>query len=132
MDFEEFDVAERLHQEARRGMDEDDPAIVQSEFVWAGALNNARRPRDALEILTRVRPRMELWDAFLRTEYNKVMAVTLFDLGRFDEALPSAAKAVELSGSVSGPQSPETLDSLFVQAQVLAETGRFEAAKATL
>jgi len=55
----EFDAAERSYEEARRDVADDDPiyrrVIQPSDIQKAGALIQAGRSRDALEILTPVR-----------------------------------------------------------------------------
>jgi len=133
---EEFDVSERLYEEARRGVASHDPIyhphILPAEVVRARALLQVGRSRDALEILTRIRPMMELRADRARVEYVKVMSAVLTELGRFSEALPFAATAVDVARFFFGPQSQEALDAMFVQSQLFARVGRVDEAKATL
>jgi len=132
--LEEFDVAQRLYQEARRGVADHDPiyrsVILPAEIYWASALQNAARPRDALENLIRIGPRV--CEDALRRVYNKCMGAALGDLGRVQEALPFVADALELARKSLGSQSAATLDTMVLQAQLVARIGRVEEAKATL
>jgi len=125
MCYEEFDVAERLYDEV------EGVAEGRSEITRAGALLRVGRYRDALEILTRVRPRMELCeDPRLRVSYQKYLSSTLANVGRTVEALPIIANAVEVARTCHAPQSREMLDVTCLQAQFLAQIDRIEEAKA--
>jgi len=113
--LEEFDVAERYFDEALHGVADDDQThrriILWSNLARATALNLAGRPRDALEILTRIGPRIEMFeDARIHADYMNKMTVTLANLHRIEEARPVAAEAVELARSCYGAQSLEALE----------------------
>mmetsp|Transcript_22749 Transcript_22749/g.90233 ORF Transcript_22749/g.90233 Transcript_22749/m.90233 type:complete len:261 (+) Transcript_22749:1-783(+) len=135
--LDEFDAAERLHEESRREVPDGDPLynkiVLASDLDWAGVLTNVGRDRDALEVLRRIRPRAELReDARARLAFTDVECTALGKLGRVQEAWPLAADAVEVARSSYGPQSPEMLEAMCLQAKLFASIGRFEEAKATL
>jgi len=134
---EEFDVAERLYDEARRGVPLDNDTVQQrlilpSEIDRVSALLQVGRFRDALEILSRFRPSLGLCLPKTRAEYYRYMGFTLGGLGRLEEALPFAAEAVELARTSEGPQSFDALDAMDMQAWLFSQVGRVEEAKAAL
>jgi len=106
----------------------------EAEIDWAATLVNVDRPRDALETLTRIPPRMDLprSPATTRASYNKVMTAARAKLDRVEEALHFSAVAVELSRATSGPQSFETIDAMALHGEMLGFNGRIEEAKAIL
>jgi len=131
--FGELDVVERLHDEAGRGV-ADDNLILSMEAERARSLVKLFRPRDALEILSRVRPRMELRaNAHVRIKYNYVMSTTLAVLGRVEDALPLTADVVECARTDQyGPHSAGTLNAMDFRAVFLQKNGGFEEAKVML
>jgi len=137
--FGEFDVAERLYEEARRGVADDDQTyhrlVVPSEVSRASALNCAGRPHDALEVLTQIQRRTRMrvsGDVLNRVRYYETMSATLSSLGRLEEALRFAVDAVELGRTVYGPQSNPAVEAMYVHGQLLERIGRIEEAKATM
>jgi len=134
MNHEEFDVAQRVYDESRRGVHVDDAAyrrvILASDNSRARSLNFTGRPHDALDVLTRMGPMMEPCDHVrTRADYQNNVCVTLANLGRTSEALRIADQAVELARLAYGPHDPVTLEATCTQAQLLAQIGRVEEAK---
>jgi len=131
-------MAERLDEEARRGVADHDPMYVEvvlpSEMARADALLKLGRSRDALETLTRIRATMERDYALsrARSTFDTMMSRALTNLGRGEEAVRFAADAVETSRFFDGPHAVETLDAMFVRGQTLAKIGRVEEAQETL
>jgi len=136
LSVKEFAGAERLYEEAWRDVpDDDDHAYgprISSEIMRAGRLTQAGRSRDALEILTRLRPRLALCHVVNRADFNTCMSAALANVGRVEEALPFASDAVDIARTCHGPQSESALDAMFVQAQLLSSVGRVEEAKSML
>jgi len=138
LEHKEFTAADRLYEGALRDVAGDAiyrDILLQAQISRAGALSNMGRPRDAFEILTRLQPMM-VEEPGVRVarhaDYNKVITATLVNVGRAEDALPVAARAVELSTIANGPQSREALDGMCVQAQLFAAVGRVQEAKAML
>jgi len=133
VELEEFDVAERLHEEARRDVADDDSLygqlILPAELQRSGTLIRAGRERDALEILTRLRPRMRRCKPSIRVLYNTRMSMALVGVGRLVDAQQCGADAVQLARATSGPHSLRALEAMFTQAQLLERIGRVEEAK---
>jgi len=130
-------MATHLDEEARRGVADDDATyhrlILPSEMDRAHALVAVGRPRDALNILSRVRPWMvQCEDLALCASYYRALSEALLCLGRIEDAQPVADEAVELARTTHGPRSEEAHNAMCCQAQVIAEIGRVEEAKETL
>jgi len=127
-------VAERLY-EAGRGVAEGvadadhELCMLFSDIARTRALISAGRSGDALQTLTRIRPRIELCgDTLVRVNYRTTMCAALYRMDRFEEAMRLAADAVELATSF-GPDSSEALDAMCLQGQVLAAISGIEEAK---
>jgi len=126
----ELDVADRLGEEAVRGLDRDHPEVLVAEINKAASTSN---PDAALEILTRLGPRMaECTVRDIRVIYADVMACVLAILGRLDEALCYAAEAVEIATAHYGPESEVTLRNMRQHAMLIIRVGRLDEGSAKL
>jgi len=107
--------------------------VLKAEIGRALTQTNINNSAAALEILTGLRARIERCSSVgLRSSHAYAMAATLNDLRRFREALPFAAKSVELATSHYGPDSQLTLECTTLHATTLASLGQVREARAKL
>jgi len=130
--YGELDAANKLVEEYTQGMARDDPRVLFAEIDRAHGLLGTD-PAATLRTLTALQPGVERCGVpGVRESYLQSLAWALYELGRYEEALPVAAEGAQLSTALTRPESHTALIATELHALALIKVGRVGEGKAML
>jgi len=121
----EGDAGAHLYEKVTRGLPRDDTEVLMSEVKRAYGL---RPDAEAVRrLLTELRPRVERCGDFaLRADYVNALAIVLFELDLYEDALPFPAEAAAMAAASGGPESDGALARHCIHAVLLVRVGHVE------